>query len=100
MARAVWTALLAAALLPRIAAAQTDYRNLDRGSATTVEDAYPIEHHSLEFGLNYGIARANSVTYNRVTPRIDWGMLPNLQIGLEASFESVSGRNRNGLAGV
>ncbi len=100
MARAAWTALLAAALWPRVTAAQTDYRNLDHGSPTSVEDAYPIEHRTLELGLGYGLDRAYSISNNRVDPRLDWGLLPDLQIGLEARFESVSGSGRDGLAGM
>lgn len=100
MARASWLALLAAALLPAVAAGQTDYRNLDHGRPSSLEDAYPIEHHALEFGLGYGVERESGITLHEAAPEITWGALSNLQVGVGFPLRSISGRDERGLAGV
>ena len=100
MARASVLALLAAALVPPVAAAQTDYRNLDHGRPSTVEDAYPIEHHALEFGLGYWADRESGSTLHEARPEISWGALSNLQVGVGFPLRSSSGGDERGLAGV
>lgn len=100
MARASILALLAAVWLPPVAAAQTDYRNLDHGRPSTVEDAYPIEHHALEFQLGYGVERESGVTSHEAIPEITWGVLSNFQIGAGFPLRSIDQGSQRGLAGI
>lgn len=100
MARASWLALLAAALMPAVAAAQTDYRNLDHDRPSTLEDAYPIEHHALEFGLGYGVERERGITLHEAIPEFTWGALSNLQLGLGSPLRSLAEGAQRGLAGI
>src|SRR5258708_26111470 len=41
----------------RSLAAQTDYRNLDEGRPTRVEDAFPVERDAFEFLTSYALER-------------------------------------------
>jgi hypothetical protein len=70
------TALLAAAVLPARAAAQTDYYNTDAGRPITIEDAYAIERRAVELQVApLRLERARGGVYQ-------WGLEPEIAVGL------------------
>ena len=92
-------ALLGAVLFATPVAAQTDFRNLDRGRPTRVEDAYPVEHYEFELAFGYHVARlAPGRTQHLFEPELTYGPLPNLDLGVGTAF-AVTGRGY-GLAGL
>jgi hypothetical protein len=94
-------ALLASAS-PETATAQTDYRNLDDDRPTRVEDAYPVERYAFELLAPWRYSRTRGAGVHAFIPEIEYGLLPNVQVGLKlpvATAPGPSGREW-GLAGL
>ena len=73
-------------LVPRAAAAQTDFYNLDRGRPLRTEDALVIERHALEWQvaplrLSGGSGRGSTLGLD---PELAWGVLPRTQLEIGA----------------
>ena len=86
MLRTTCTATILAAVVPSLAAAQIDYRNLDDDRPVPVTDAYPIERRALELMLPYGVEWGRNHTLQTITPEIAWGEFSNFQIAFKAPF--------------
>ena len=71
-------------VLPALASAQIDYRNLDDDRPTLMEDAYPIERFAFEFlaPWRYGRDRHGGSVHAFI-PEIEYGILRNAQLGLK-----------------
>lgn len=79
---------------------QIDYRNLDAGRPTRVEDAYPVERHAFEFAFPYALEREAGGEWTHVVPlELEYGVALNSQIGLGLPLARVAG-TQWGLAGV
>ena len=85
------------------ASGQIDYRNLDDGRPVATEDAYSIERFGFELLAPYRFeadhAGANS---HVVAPELEYGLLPNTQVGIRTLLAAVSdaGTTDWGLAGL
>ena len=104
---ALWGAaigLLAAMVgVARPILAQIDYRNLDDGRPTRVEDAYPVERYAFEAILPYqGEQEAGGVATHSVVPELSYGLLRNTQIGVKLALAVEDGLTEThaGLAGI
>ena len=89
---------------PRIAAAQTDYFNLDAGRPVRTEDAYPVERHAFELQLaplSLERSRAGRHAWG-IEPELAYGILPRTQLAMGVPIASVegAGRRRTGVAGI
>lgn len=75
---------------PAAAWGQIDYRNLEDDRPTLLEDAYPIERHAFEFLVpwRYGRDRYGG-SVSAFVPELEYGLLPNLQIGLKLPIAGV-----------
>jgi hypothetical protein len=95
-------ALVALALVgPAALAAQTDYRNLDDGHPSAIEDAYPVEYKAFELALSYAYERGEGVRLHRTTPELVWGALPGLEVGASLGLAALTApADRSGLAGA
>ncbi|HET8623402.1 MAG TPA: hypothetical protein VFM14_07555 [Gemmatimonadales bacterium] len=86
----VRTALAAGAALTlggSAARAQTDYRNLDDGRPVATEDAYVIERFAFELVAPYRFeAGAAGSDIHALGPELSYGVLPNMQVGLETAL--------------
>jgi hypothetical protein len=97
--------LMCAALLPRGAAAQTDYYNIDAGRPVAIEDAFPVERYAFELqAAPVRLERRSGGIYRwAVEPELAYGALPRtqLEVGFPMVFadNALSGR-QYGLAGV
>jgi len=82
--------------------AQIDYRNLDDDRPTRVEDAYPAERYAFELLIPYRVEREGGVTVHASVLELEYGILPNAQIGFKAPLAAVhsSGATTSGLAGL
>ncbi len=87
------TALLALVLgISAPAAAQIDYRNLEGDRPARIEDAYPIERFAFEFLAPWRYERErNGATTHSFTPELEYGFLPNAQVGLKLPIAGVRG---------
>lgn len=97
-------ALLLAALLaaPAPLQAQIDYRNLDDGRPSEVEDAYPVERHAFEFVAPWRTRHADGVTTHLAAPELEYGILMNAELGVRvvgAGVNTPAGSDV-GLAGI
>ncbi len=96
--------LMAAAIAPAPAHAQTDYYNTDTGRPIHIEDAYPVERRGLEIqAAPLRLERANGVYHWGVEPELAYGVLPRTQIEIGAPLAYIDagalGRSA-GLAGI
>lgn len=85
------------------ATAQTDYRNLDDERPVFTEDAYVLERYAFELVAPYRFeAGAAGTDVHTVSPELAYGLLPNLQVGVEAPLSALDqgGGTRWGLAGL
>lgn len=108
--RAVLACLTLLVAIPRPAAAQIDYRNLDDDRPTVTEDAYPIERYAFEFLAPYRFERtAGGGQIHLTVPEVEYGLARNSQIGLKLPFATIRepvgitgqpATSRSGLAGV
>ena len=90
-----------AVLLPRVAAAQLDYRNLDDDRPVRVEDAYPVEWRSFEFNLPYSFTRrSDGATLHSSVLELTWGVVRDAQVGVKVPLASMDDAVSNGAAGV
>ena len=72
------------------AAAQTDYRNLDDERPVFTEDAYALERYAFELVAAYRFeAGAAGTDAHTVSPELAYGLLPNLQVGIEAPLAAL-----------
>jgi hypothetical protein len=99
------TALLAAAVLPARAAAQTDYYNTDAGRPITIEDAYAIERRAVELQVApLRLERARGGIYQwGLEPEIAVGLLPRTQVEVGfplAYVDAGAAGHAAGLAGI
>ena len=97
--------LAAAALAPPMhpAHAQIDYRNLDDERPVATEDAYPVERYGFELLAPYRFeAERGGVAVHLVAPELEYGVLPNAQIGLKMLLAATDGPKGTdwGLAGL
>jgi hypothetical protein len=91
------TSLLLALVIPTIAAAQHDYRNLDHGRPIATEDAYPVERHALEVMFPWSLEREGGESGLMFEPEVMWGAVLNGMVGLGAPIAIDDG---GGLAGL
>ena len=101
------TSVVALALLvasARVADAQTDYYNTDRGRPVQVEDAYATERYAFEFKLApVRLERARSGAYSwEIEPEIAYGILPrtHVEVGVPLAYAEAGPERRSGVAGV
>jgi hypothetical protein len=90
-----------AALAPGVAAAQTDYYNLDKGRPFHVEDAYPVERRAFEIqAAPVRLQRAPGGIYHwSVEPEVAFGVLPRTQVELGVPLVHVD-RGAGGTSGA
>jgi hypothetical protein len=89
------------ALLPRVAAAQIDYRNLDDDRPVRVEDAYPVERYAFELLLPHSVSRSGGVTLHATVLELAWGVLRDAQVGVKAPLAASNAPGAStGLSGV
>jgi hypothetical protein len=69
---------------PVTAAAQHDYRNLDRGRPLSTEDAYPVEAGALEVMMPWSFEREAGASGLVFEPEVMWGIFRNAMVGLGA----------------
>lgn len=77
-------ALVALLAIPGPAAAQHDYRNLDRGRPLSTEDAYPVEAGALEVMVPWSFEREAGESSVVFEPEVMWGIFRNAMVGLGA----------------
>jgi hypothetical protein len=85
------------------AMAQTDYRNLDDARPVFTEDAYALERYAFELVAPYHFeSGAAGTDAHTVSPGLGYGLLPNLQVGLELPLSALhqDTGTRWGLAGL
>ncbi len=90
-------ALVGLLVVPTIAAAQHDYRNLDRGRPVITDDAYPVELGALEVMTPASFSRTDGSSDWMIEPEVMWGAFANGMVGLGAPIALVDG---GGLAGL
>ena len=105
IARRLWGAAFALAVLgvaPAPLGAQIDYRNLDDDRPTRVEDAYPAERYAFELLIPYRVEREGGVTVHASVLELEYGLLPNAQVGVKAPLAVVraGGTTTTGLSGL
>ena len=71
-------------IIPVSAAAQHDYRNLDRGRPLSTEDAYPVEAGALEVMMPWSFEREAGGSSLVLEPEAMWGVFRNAMVGLGA----------------
>ncbi len=78
---------LALSVLPATLSAQIDYRNLDEGRPVLTEDAYPVERYAFEVLAPYRFERDRGGARTHLfLPELEYGPLPNTQIGVGISI--------------
>ena len=77
----LWCGLLT---FPVTAAAQHDYRNLDRGRPLRTEDASPVEANALEVMMPWSYERETGESGVVFAPEVMWGVFRNTMVGLGA----------------
>jgi hypothetical protein len=86
------------------AAAQIDYRNLDRERPVATEDAYPVERHAFELLLPFRTERERGGDRLYLLPlEIEYGIADNGHLGLSLPLAAVDAEGADaeyGLAGV
>jgi len=90
-------------LVPTLATAQTDYRNLDGERPTFIADAYPIERWAFELSMPWRYEQAAAGPSAHILgPEISYGLFRNGQVGIALPLATVSGGPETGwgLAGV
>jgi hypothetical protein len=87
--------LLAAAITtPALAA---DHDNLEKGLPTTAQDAYPIAFRALEAQVALGYQKPDEEDGGMViTPRLEIGLAPNLQVAAAVTFITDGDRDHHG----
>jgi hypothetical protein len=93
-----WLAVSAAPL-----AAQIDYRNLDEGRPSRVEDAYPVERYAFELLLPYSLERERGGATVHVSElELAYGLIRNAHLGIKAPLAvlAAGGATDWGLAGI
>ena len=105
IARYLWAAafaLAASGLATAPLGAQIDYRNLDGDRPTRVEDAYPVERYAFELLIPYRVERDGGATVHASVLELEYGFLPNAQIGFKAPLGAVNsgGTTTSGLSGL
>ena len=100
--RAPTTALLGLALAASGLTAQIDYRNLDDERPVGTEDAYPVEHYAFEVLAPFTFATTSSAQQYLVAPELEYGLLPNTQVGLKlpVAVSDASGASDAGIGGL
>jgi hypothetical protein len=104
--RTIVLAVLAAAAIALAAppaSAQIDYRNLDDERPVTTEDAYSIERYGFELLAPYHFeAERGGSDFHVVAPELEYGLLPNAQVGVKALLAASDGPTDTdwGLAGI
>src|SRR5229473_6734689 len=87
----------------RSLAAQTDYRNLDEGRPTRVEDAFPVERYAFEFLTSYALEREpGGGIVHAFVPELEYGLVANGELGIAAPVGILDegGITRAGLSGL
>ena len=96
-------ALLGVALAAVPAAAQTDFRSLERGRPAGVEDAYPVERYGFELAGGYRMTRIGAGRVEQLfEPELSYGLGASLEMGFGALI-AITDRavgNFVGLAGI
>ena len=106
VSKAALPAVVALSLGATSARAQIDYRNLDDGRPVHTEDAYPVERYAFEL-LTPAEFRsfAGGLETTTLSGELEYGLVPNGQVGLAVPFAFVrqpggSGLGDFGLAGL
>jgi len=89
-------------LLPGLAMAQIDYRNLDDDRPVVTEDAYPIERYAFEFLAPYRFEAEAGGQLHTAVPEAEYGLARNAQVGIKlplAAVDDATGTDL-GLAGL
>jgi hypothetical protein len=90
-----WIALLGAGWVVTPATAQIDYRNLDGGRPTTVEDAYPLERYAFDLSGGYRYIRTGRGGSQQIfETELQYGIQNSLAVGVKAPLTA------KGLAGL
>ena len=87
----------------RSLAAQTDYRNLDEGRPTRVEDAFPVERYAFEFLTSYALEREpGGGIVHAFVPELEYGLVANGELGIAVPVGILDegGITRAGLSGL
>jgi hypothetical protein len=94
--------LLGSALVAAPAAAQTDYRNLEAGRPTAVEDAYPVERYGFELSGGYRHAELPAGARHLIETELVYGFArgAHAAVRLPVAISSGPGNGPGGLAGV
>jgi hypothetical protein len=94
--------LLSASILAAPVAAQIDYRNLDHGRPTAVEDAYPVERYGFELSGGYQRAGRSGGVRHLLVPELVYGLAKGAHAAVRLPFAIPSGPSAGsgGLAGV
>lgn len=90
-------------VLPLLALAMTtpalaaDHDNLEKGLPTTAQDAYPIAFRALEAQVALGYQKPDEEDGGMViTPRLEVGLAPNLQVAASVTFITDGDRDHSG----
>src|SRR6185503_9718792 len=83
-------------------AAQIDYRNLDHGRPTAVEDAYPVERYGFELSGGYRHTGTPGGAQHLLVPELVYGLAKGAHAAARIPFTIPSGPSAGsgGLAGV
>jgi hypothetical protein len=80
------------------ARAQIDYRNLDDGRPVHTEDAYPVERYAFELLLPARLQNfPGGLRTATITPELEYGLMPNGQVGLALPVAVVRSPGASGL---
>ena len=69
-----------------IAAVDSDVEEVEKGSPTQLEDAYPLDYRELDVEGLFRYERLNNEHRFVLSPRLEYGFAPNWQIRLTAPF--------------
>jgi hypothetical protein len=94
--------LFGSAIVAAPAGAQTDYRNLDHGRPTSVEDAYPVERYGFELSAGYRHIGPSGRVRHLLVPELVYGFARGAHAAVRLPFviRSGSSAGSGGLAGA
>jgi hypothetical protein len=94
--------LLAGVMITMRAGAQTDYRNLEQGRPTAVEDAYPLERYGFELSAGYRHIGGIADPRHLLEPELMYGFARGAQVSVRMPLvvSAGSGEAQGGLAGI
>lgn len=85
------------ALVAATSALAADHDNLEEGLPTEARDAYPIDYRAVEAQLGLGYQKPDDADGGLViTPRLEYGLAPNLQIAASVMLITDGDRQHSG----